>query len=209
MAIRGSCGFRSRSRRGIATLRRGRASGSTASTSLVGRRRVSGVEHKQRLQRFARLPGGQIATAHGHLRAARAGVPGTSAAFGDDELGTLSRESLSRAGVDISAARTVAGATNQFAVILVDARSGERTVLWDRHPALTMDPADVPQGRRDVRTDADRRLPRNGRGDAGGAIRARGRDSRPWSTSRRCGRASPICCRTSTPSSRRRNFRPR
>jgi sugar/nucleoside kinase (ribokinase family) len=48
-------------------------------------------------------------------------------------------------GVDISAARTVAGATNQFAVILVDARSGERTVLWDRHPALTFDPAEIPQ----------------------------------------------------------------
>ena len=39
----------------------------------------------------------------------------------------------------------VAGATNQFAVILVDARSGERTVLWDRHPALNMDPGDVPK----------------------------------------------------------------
>jgi sulfofructose kinase len=50
-----------------------------------------------------------------------------------------------RQGVDIAAARTVAGASNQFAVILVDARSGERTVLWDRHPALTMEPADVPK----------------------------------------------------------------
>jgi len=39
----------------------------------------------------------------------------------------------------------LAGATNQFAVILVDARSGERTVLWDRHPALNMEPSDVPQ----------------------------------------------------------------
>ena len=37
------------------------------------------------------------------------------------------------------------GATNQFAVILVDARTGERTVLWDRHPALTMSAAEVPQ----------------------------------------------------------------
>ena len=40
----------------------------------------------------------------------------------------------------------MAGATNQFAVVLVDAlRSGERTVLWDRHPALNMDPGDVPK----------------------------------------------------------------
>src|SRR5262245_10492833 len=64
----------------------------------------------QRLQRFARLPGGQTATAltvcaRLGLRAAYIG------AFGSDELGALSRESLTSAGVDVSAARTVAGAT--------------------------------------------------------------------------------------------------
>src|SRR5262249_48108886 len=65
--------------------------------------------------------------------------------FGADPLGTMSRESLVSAGVDVSGSRVVAGATNQFAVILVDARSGDRTVLWDRHPALTFDPHDVPR----------------------------------------------------------------
>src|SRR5215510_6453763 len=99
---------------------------------------------KQRLQRFARLPGGQIATAT--ATCARLGWRARYiGSFGDDELGALSRQSLMSDGVDISAARTVAGATNQFAVILVDARSGERTVLWDRHPALTMEPSDVPK----------------------------------------------------------------
>jgi sulfofructose kinase len=99
---------------------------------------------KQRLQRFARLPGGQIATAM--ATCARLGwrsrYIGT---FGEDELGALSRESLIAEGVDIGAARIITGATNQFAVILVDARSGERTVLWDRHPALTMEPDEVPK----------------------------------------------------------------
>src|SRR5215212_7693238 len=95
---------------------------------------------KQRLQRFARLPGGQMATAA--ATCARLGWRATYiGSFGDDDLGALSRESLTREGVDITASRTVAGATNQFAVVLVDARSGERTVLWDRHPALSMDPA--------------------------------------------------------------------
>ena len=99
---------------------------------------------KQRLQRFARLPGGQIATAM--ATCARLGWRARYiGSFGDDELGALSRQSLADEGVDISAARTVAGATNQFAVILVDARSGERTVLWDRHPALTTDPAEIPR----------------------------------------------------------------
>jgi sulfofructose kinase len=99
---------------------------------------------KQRLQRFARLPGGQIATAM--ALCSRVGWRSRYiGSFGDDELGQQSRDSLTREGVDIGAARTVAGATNQFAIVLVDARSGERTVLWDRHPGLTMDPAWVPR----------------------------------------------------------------
>ncbi len=99
---------------------------------------------KQRLQRFARLPGGQIATAM--ATCARLGWRARYiGSFGDDDLGALSKESLTSVGVDITAARTVAGATNQFAVILVDGRSGERTVLWDRDPALTTEPVDVPR----------------------------------------------------------------
>ncbi len=99
---------------------------------------------KQRLQRFMHMPGGQIATAL--TACAKLGLTTTYVgSFGGDALGTMSKESLAAAGVDLSASRTVAGATNQFAVILVDARSGERTVLWDRHPALTFDLADIPR----------------------------------------------------------------
>jgi sulfofructose kinase len=97
---------------------------------------------KQRLQRFARLPGGPIATALAVC--SRLGWQARYVGnFGDDDLGTLSRESLVEAGVDVSASRTVAGTPNQFAIVLVDARSGNRTVLWDRHPALTMEAAAV------------------------------------------------------------------
>lgn len=99
---------------------------------------------KQQLQRFARLPGGQIATAMavcGRL-GWRARYVGR---FGDDDLGSLARTSLEAEGVDISAAQTIPGATNQFAIVLVDARSGARTVLWDRHPLLSMQPSDVPE----------------------------------------------------------------
>lgn len=92
---------------------------------------------KQRLQRFARMPGGQTATAL--VACARLGWRARYiGSFGSDEFGTISRASLIEAGVDISASRIVEGATNQFAVILVDARTGDRTVLWDRDPALTM-----------------------------------------------------------------------
>src|SRR4029450_13545654 len=74
---------------------------------------------KQRLQRFARRPGGQIATAT--ATCARLGWRACYiGSFGDDELGQLSRQSLMSDGVDVSAARIVPGATNQFAVVLVD-----------------------------------------------------------------------------------------
>ena len=90
------------------------------------------------------MPGGQIATAL--VTCAKLGwTTRYVGSFGDDELGAVSRDSLTKEGVDVSAARIVGGATNQFAVIVVDARSGERTVLWDRHPALIMEPGDVPQ----------------------------------------------------------------
>lgn len=99
---------------------------------------------KQRLQHFAHLPGGQMATASAVCARLgwRARYVGS---FGDDALGQMGRDSLLAEGVDISAAWTVPGATNQFAVVLVDARSGDRTVLWDRHPGLTIDPARVPK----------------------------------------------------------------
>ena len=102
---------------------------------------------KQRLHRFARLPGGQMATATAVC--ARLGWRARYlGSFGDDIFGELSRESLLEEGVSLEGSRTVAGATNQFAIILVDAPSGERTVLWDRHPALTLDPEAV--SRQDV-----------------------------------------------------------
>jgi sugar/nucleoside kinase (ribokinase family) len=99
---------------------------------------------KQRLQRVARLPGGQIATAM--ATCARLGWRARYIGrFGSDDVGAISRDSLEREGVDISASETLPGITNQFALILVDARTGERTVLWDRHPALNLEPADVPR----------------------------------------------------------------
>lgn len=99
---------------------------------------------KQRLQRSARRPGGQMATAA--AACARLGWRARYIGrFGSDDLGAMSRDSLAADGVDTSASETMAAATNQFAIILVDARTGERTVLWDRHPALNMQPADVPR----------------------------------------------------------------
>ncbi len=97
---------------------------------------------KQPLQRFARLPGGEMATAAAVCARLgwRAGYLGI---FGDDELGRMGRESLAAEGVALDDAKTMVGTTSRFAIILVDARSGDRTVLWDRDPALALQPSDV------------------------------------------------------------------
>src|SRR4029079_3855132 len=97
---------------------------------------------KQRLQRFARRPGGQRATASRVCarlgwRASYIGV------FGDDDLGRWSRDSLISEGGDVHASWSASGATHQLALARVEARSGARTVLWDRHPALSMEPAAI------------------------------------------------------------------
>lgn len=97
---------------------------------------------KERLQQFARLPGGQMATAAAVC--ARLGWRARYiGSFGDDEFGRVGRRHLEAEGVDVSASWDVAGATSQFAVVIVEADSGERTVLWNRHPGLTMTPDQV------------------------------------------------------------------
>jgi sulfofructose kinase len=96
---------------------------------------------KHRLEQFACLPGGQIATALAVC--ARLGWRSRYiGSFGDDAPGRLSRDSLIADGVDVSAAQTIPGATNRVAIVLVDAGSGERTVLWHRDPTLRIDATD-------------------------------------------------------------------
>ena len=98
---------------------------------------------KQPLRTFARMPGGQSATAV-HVCARLGWRTRYIGRFGDDELGVLARESLLADHVDLEGARVIPGATNQFAVVLVDERTGERTVLWHRHAGLKMSAEDVP-----------------------------------------------------------------
>lgn len=94
---------------------------------------------KQRLDRFERLPGGQVATALSVC--ARLGWTASYIGrFGGDDLGELSRTSLTGLGIDVSGSTTVVDATNQFAVVLVDSSTGNRTVLWHRHGGLTIEP---------------------------------------------------------------------
>jgi sugar/nucleoside kinase (ribokinase family) len=105
--------------------------------------RFPGEGEKLRMSAFVRQGGGQVATALCALRRW-----GLSAVYcgnvGEDEHGRLSRSLLAAEGMDLSHVRTVPGAVSQFAVILVDGRSGERTILWMRPPELRILPEDLP-----------------------------------------------------------------
>jgi sugar/nucleoside kinase (ribokinase family) len=62
--------------------------------------------------------------------------------FGNDHHGTFIRAELEQRGIDTSPA-LVRYAPNRHAVILVDDRSGERTIVWQRDSSLAVQPGDV------------------------------------------------------------------
>ena len=110
---------------------------------LVGLARFPIPGEKLRMSAFAREGGGQVATALVALSrwGCRCKYVGNA---GDDDHGRLSILLLSREGVDLAHVRTIPGASSQFAVILVEKGTGERTILWDRDPQIRVLPEDLP-----------------------------------------------------------------
>lgn len=102
-----------------------------------------GVDAKMRVSRRARLPGGQVATAlctcaSFGLRTSYVG------AIGRDDRGGMLRRALEEYGVDTQYL-VERDAGTRYAIILIDERSGERVVLWDRDPRLRLEPAALPE----------------------------------------------------------------
>ena len=90
---------------------------------------------KMEIFRFERSGGGQVATAMVAL--SRWGVKTRYIGkVGSDEFGRWSLESLRQEGVDTSSVTTEPGASTQLGNILVEASSGDRTILWRREASL-------------------------------------------------------------------------
>ena len=90
---------------------------------------------KMKIEQFSKQGGGQAATAMVAL--SRWGVKTKYIGkVGGDELGSFSLDTIREEGVDISSVTIEPYANNQFAMILVDGVSGERTILWDRDERL-------------------------------------------------------------------------
>lgn len=86
--------------------------------------------------------GGQVATAM--VVCCRLGLRASYIGrFGSDPLGDFQRESLKTEGVNIEHSRAVEGCQNQTAYIIVDQKSGERTILWQRDPRLAIRPEEL------------------------------------------------------------------
>ncbi|MBI4481633.1 MAG: ribokinase [Acidobacteria bacterium] len=97
---------------------------------------------KTKILEYQRLPGGQVATAL--VTCARMGLKAKYLGkVGSDELGRVSLESIAREGIDVSAVIQEPDSLNQFAFIIIDRESGERTILWDRDSKLMYRPGEL------------------------------------------------------------------
>lgn len=97
---------------------------------------------KVKMLSLQRQGGGQVATAMVAL--ARWGLRVRYVGkVGDEELGRFSLESIRAEGVDVDFVTTEAGARNQYAFILIDANSGERTIIWGRDDKLMYRPGEL------------------------------------------------------------------
>lgn len=95
---------------------------------------------------FRRAGGGQAASAM--VLCARLGLRAKYVGkVGDDEVGAFSLKSIGSEGVDVSDVRVSRGATNQLAMIIVDASTGERTIMWHRPSAIVTSPDEVTAGK--------------------------------------------------------------
>jgi len=93
------------------------------------------LNSKMEMLQFSKQGGGQVATAMVAL--SRWGVKAKYIGkVGGDELGQFSLRSIRQEGVDVSSVIAEPSATNQFATIIVDRSTGDRTILWSRDDRL-------------------------------------------------------------------------
>ena len=98
---------------------------------------------KTRFDAHAQSAGGQTASAMVALK--RLGLRTAYAGrFGSDAEGQFGLETLTAEGVNVECAEVVEGARNQIAFIVIDAQTGERTILWQRDARLAYAAADAP-----------------------------------------------------------------
>ena len=98
---------------------------------------------KIELSGYIQAAGGEVATTMVGLQ--RLGLKTVYAGrFGTDKEGDYGIETLRQEAVDIRFAEQIAGAKTQIAFILIDEKSGERTVIWHRDRLLSYAQTEAP-----------------------------------------------------------------
>lgn len=98
---------------------------------------------KVRFTGYETSAGGQTASAMVALQ--RLGLKTAYAGrFGSDEDGRFGLRAIEYEGVNLDFAEVIDGADNQIAFIIIDSRSGERTIIWDRDERLSYRPDEAP-----------------------------------------------------------------
>lgn len=98
---------------------------------------------KVELEDYVQMAGGEIASTMVGLQ--RLGMKTAYVGrFGTDAAGDFGLQTVRDAGVNVRFAAQIAGAQTQIAFILIDARSGERTVVWKRDALLSFAPEEAP-----------------------------------------------------------------
>ncbi len=91
---------------------------------------------KTEILHYEKLAGGQVATTVTFV--SRMGLKGKYIGkVGSDELGNFSLQSLRSENINTSSVLVEEGARNQYAFIIIDKNSGERTILWERDRRLS------------------------------------------------------------------------
>lgn len=97
---------------------------------------------KTRLLSHSQQPGGQVASALTAL--ARLGAKTRYIGkVGDDQAASLQLSRLKTEGIEHSYVKSISQTTNQIAFIIIDAKSGERTIIWDRDERLAFQVEEV------------------------------------------------------------------
>jgi sulfofructose kinase len=98
---------------------------------------------KVRFTEYEKSAGGQTASAMVALQ--RLGLKTAYAGrFGSDEDGRFGLRAIEYEGVNLDFAEVIDGSDNQIAFIIVESRSGERTIIWDRDERLSYRPDEAP-----------------------------------------------------------------
>lgn len=115
--------------------------GLNATDTLIELPNFPAIDSKVQISSSQILPGGQVATAiiacaYWGLRTRYVGK------VGDDPAGELHRKEFAKSGVDLRLL-SVPDCPSQSSYILIDQRTGERTILWQRNKRLALQPEDL------------------------------------------------------------------